>query len=166
MHAAIKSALALALFTGAMAASHAVDAKPTAPHHIATATAAARETARNRAIITDFARRFYTLRQVRSAFEAYVAPDYIQHNPGLGDGREAAIAALTPMFSDPGHSFSIRHIVVDGDLAAIHIFVKPDPAARGAAVADFYRLKDGKIVEHWDVIQPIPQKAANPHPMF
>ena len=120
----------------------------------------------NRRIIEDFARLFYVERDVRQAFETYVAPGYVQHNPGVPDGREAAIALLQPMFSDPKHSFEVRKIIVDGDLAAIHIFAKPDPAARGAAVADFYRLKDGKIVEHWDVIQPIPEKSANAHPMF
>lgn len=120
----------------------------------------------NRRIIEDFARLFYVERDVRQAFETYVAPDYIQHNPGVADGREAAIALLQPMFSDRNRSFEVRKILVDGDLAAIHIFARPDPAARGAAVADFYRLKDGKIVEHWDVIQPIPEKSANAHPMF
>ena len=120
----------------------------------------------NRRIIEDFARMFYVERDVRQAFETYVAPDYIQHNPGVPDGREAAIALLQPMFSDRNRSFEVRKIIVDGDLAAIHIFARPDPAARGAAVADFYRLKDGKIVEHWDVIQPIPEKSANAHPMF
>lgn len=120
----------------------------------------------NRRIVEDFARMFYVERDVRQAFETYVAPDYIQHNPGVPDGREAAIALLQPMFSDRNRSFEVRRILVDGDLAAIHIFARPDPAARGAAVADFYRLKDGKIVEHWDVIQPIPEKSANAHPMF
>lgn len=120
----------------------------------------------NRRIIEDFARLFYVERDVRQAFETYVVPDYIQHNPGVPDGREAAIALLQPMFSDRNRSFEVRKIIVDGDLAAIHIFARPDPAARGAAVADFYRLKDGKIVEHWDVIQPIPEKSANAHPMF
>lgn len=120
----------------------------------------------NRRVIEDFARLFYGERDVKQAFETYVAPDYIQHNPGVPDGRDAAIALLQPMFSDRNRSFEVRKIIVDGDLAAIHIFVKPEPAARGAAVADFYRLKDGKIVEHWDVIQPIPEKSANAHPMF
>ncbi|MGE8134739.1 nuclear transport factor 2 family protein [Novosphingobium subterraneum] len=120
----------------------------------------------NRRIVEDFARMFYVERDVRQAFETYVAPDYIQHNPGVPDGREAAIALLQPMFSDRNRSFEVRKILVDGDFAAIHIFARPDPAARGAAVADFYRLKDGKIVEHWDVIQPIPEKSANAHPMF
>ena len=48
----------------------------------------------------------------------------------------------------------------------IHLHGQPDPASRGGAVADIYRLKDGKIVEHWDVLQPVPETSANPHPMF
>ena len=160
---------ALAMIMGTLAFAQPVASQARAVHTPRATTTAkdhAALTARNRAIITAFAHQFYTLRQVRAAFDAYVAPDYIQHNPGLADGREAAVAGLATMFADPGHSFEIRHIVVDGDLAAVHLFVKPDPAARGAAVADFYRLKDGKIVEHWDVIQPIPAQSANSHPMF
>ena len=49
----------------------------------------------NRAIITEFARLFYVERDVKTAFETYVVPDYIQHNPGLTDGRDAAIAAVS-----------------------------------------------------------------------
>lgn len=121
---------------------------------------------RNRAVIQDFARIFYAERDVRRAFEAHVAPDYIQHNPGIADGRDAAIAALEPMFSAPGARFEVKRILVDGDHAAIHLFGQGNPATRGAAVADIYRLKDGKIVEHWDVLQPMPEASANPHPMF
>jgi predicted SnoaL-like aldol condensation-catalyzing enzyme len=120
----------------------------------------------NRAIVKEFARQFYTERDVRRAFETYVVPDYIQHNPGLPDGREAAIAALVPMFADRSKSFAVQRILVDGDLAVIHIFVKPTPDSRGAAVFDMFRLKDGKIVEHWDAIQPVPENSANAHPMF
>lgn len=124
------------------------------------------ETERNRAIVADFARTFYTERDVPKAFATHVAPDYIQHNPGIADGRDAAVAALTPMFSAPGAKFEVKRIVVDGEYAVIHLFGQGDPATPGAAVADIYRLKDGKIVEHWDVLQPMPDKSANPHPMF
>lgn len=120
----------------------------------------------NRAIITDFARLFYTEREVRTAFETYVAPDYVQHNPGIADGREEAVAALAPMFADRVKTFQIKRILVDGDMAVIHVHVKPTPDSRGASVFDMYRLKDGRIVEHWDAIQPVPEKSANPHPMF
>ena len=123
-------------------------------------------TERNREIVTAFAEQFYGRRDVAGAFERFVVPDYIQHNPGLPDGREAAVAALAPKFSTPGARFDVKRIIVDGDLAVIHLHGRTDPATAGGAVADIYRLKDGKIVEHWDVIQPIPASARNPHPMF
>jgi predicted SnoaL-like aldol condensation-catalyzing enzyme len=120
----------------------------------------------NRAIVTEFTRLFYTERDVQRAFETYVAPDYIQHNPGLADGRAAAIVALGPMFADRTKSFTIKRVLVDGDMAVIHVHVRPTPESRGAAVFDMFRLKDGKIVEHWDAIQPVPDQSANAHPMF
>lgn len=124
------------------------------------------ETERNRKVVEDFARTFYIEKNVPKAFAAHVAPEYIQHNPGIADGRDAAVAALTPMFSAPGARFDVKRIVVEGDYALIHLFGQGDPETPGAAVADIYRLKNGKIVEHWDVLQPMPAKSANPHPMF
>ena len=129
-------------------------------------TASSHETAGNRQIIQEFADLFYRQHKVREAFELYVSPNYIQHNPGLKDGRTAAIEALTPLFSNPGATFEIKRILVDGNLAAIHLFGRGDPKTKGAAVVDLYRLDEGKIVEHWDVIQPLPDASKNPHPMF
>lgn len=115
----------------------------------------------NRRMITEFARIFYTERDVKKAFEAYVSDHYVQHNPNIADGREAAIAALAPKFSAPGARFDIRRIVVDGNLAVIHLRGRPSPDALGGAVADIYRIENGKIVEHWDVLQAIPAKSVN-----
>ena len=56
----------------------------------------------------------------------------------------------------------MKRILVDGDLAAIHLFGCGDPSTPGAAVVDLYRLEDGKIVEHWDVIQPMPEIVHQP----
>lgn len=121
----------------------------------------------NRAIVTRFADLFYRQKRVEEAFLTYVAPDYIQHNPGIADGREAAMTALEPLFARPDHSFAVERILVDGDFAAIHVRVSsPTPPGHGAAVVDLYRLAGGKIVEHWDVIQLVPEKSANSHPMF
>jgi predicted SnoaL-like aldol condensation-catalyzing enzyme len=120
----------------------------------------------NRAIVTDFARLFYTERDVPKAFGTYVVEDYIQHNPGVADGRDAAVAMLDPMFSEAGREFRIKQILVDGDMAVIHVHAIPAPGERGASVFDMYRLEGGKIVEHWDAIQPVPETSANPHPMF
>jgi predicted SnoaL-like aldol condensation-catalyzing enzyme len=111
--------------------------------------------AANRALMSRFAEQFYARKDVRGAFEAYVESDYIQHNPGLRDGRDAAVAALTPMFATAGAQFEVKHLLVDGDLALIHLFGRGDPATTGAAVVDLYRLHAGRIVEHWDVIQSI-----------
>lgn len=120
----------------------------------------------NRAIIKHFARLFYTERKVKQAFETYVAPNYVQHNPGIADGRDAAVAALADMFADPAKHFTIEQVLVDGDMAVIHVHAIPTPGSHGASVFDMYRMKDGKIVEHWDAIQLVPEKAANSHPMF
>jgi predicted SnoaL-like aldol condensation-catalyzing enzyme len=124
------------------------------------------ETERNRVVVTDFARLFYEQRDVRAAFEKYVAADYIQHNPGIGDGRDAAIVALEPMLSRPGSRFEVKRILVDGDMAMIHLHGRGGNEGRGGAVADIYRLKDGRIVEHWDVLQPIVETTVSKHPYF
>lgn len=123
-------------------------------------------TERNRIIVLAFVDLLYRERQVRLAFERYVIPDYVQHNPNIADGREAAIAALVPLFSSPEASFDVKRILVDDDLAAIHLHGRRSSATPGGAVVDLFRLEDGQIVEHWDVLQPMPESAANPHPMF
>ena len=121
------------------------------------------ETVANRSIVDDFVELLYVHRAVRLAFERHVALGYIQHNPSLPDGREAAIELLEPMFSSP--SFTKR-VLVDANLAAIHIHARPTPDVLGGAVVDIFRLEGGKIVEHWDVLQPWPETSVNPHPMF
>lgn len=121
----------------------------------------------NRAIIRDFARLFYTEKNVERAFRVHVAPKYIQHNPGIADGREAAIQALRPLFSPQSpQRFKIEHILVDGDLAAIHVLAIDGRNGAHTAVVDLYRLSKGHIVEHWDVLQPVPAHSKNAHPMF
>jgi predicted SnoaL-like aldol condensation-catalyzing enzyme len=119
----------------------------------------------NRTIVTEFARLFYTERDVEAAFASFVAVDYIQHNPTVPDGRDAAVAMLAPKFSTPGAAFDIQRILVDGDLALIHVKAS-FPGNPVAAVADIYRLDGGKVVEHWDVLQRMPDEVANDHPMF
>lgn len=119
-----------------------------------------------RAIVEDFANLFYRQRDIRSAFKRHVAADYVQHNPNILDGRDAAIAALEPMMTSPGARFEVKRILVDGDLAAIHLHAMPRPDSAGGAVVDLFRLVDGKIVEHWDVLQAMPENPVNPRAMF
>ena len=118
-----------------------------------------------RELFAEFAELMYGERDVRAAFDRYVAVDYVQHNPGLADGRDAARDALAGKFADPDFDVEVVRMLVDGDLCVLHI-----RASRGgepaAAVVDLYRAEDDRIVEHWDVIQPWPTTAANDHPMF
>jgi len=120
----------------------------------------------NRRLVSDFVHRFYDQRDVRGAFERYVAPDYVQHNPNIADGREAAIVALTPLFANREVQLQVRHVIVDGDMVVVHLLARENPAARGAAVADIFRISGGRIVEHWDILEDIPEHSLNPHPMF
>ncbi|MBU6207606.1 MAG: nuclear transport factor 2 family protein [Alphaproteobacteria bacterium] len=118
-------------------------------------------------IATRFFHTFYDELQPRAAFMRWVAPDYIQHNPIAADGRDNAINALEPLFkSAPGMHYEIKRIIADGPLVAVHSFARFSPSDKGSAIVDIVRVQGCHIVEHWDVIQPMPDKSANPHPMF
>jgi predicted SnoaL-like aldol condensation-catalyzing enzyme len=123
------------------------------------------ETEINRRVITEFARMTYIERDPAAALEKFASPNYIQHNAMLPDGWGAAAAFLTKMYSDPNSSFEVQRVLVDGELAALH--VRAHPVGRPLlAVIDIYRLENALIVEHWDVIQEVPNDSVNPHPMF
>jgi len=120
----------------------------------------------NRAAFERFVEIFYTQKRVREAFDFLVAEDYRQHNPTIPDGPEAAVRMLTPKFDgSPDSRFEVQRILVDGDLALVHVRAS-GPGRPDAAVADIYRFENGRIVEHWDVLQPVPQDPVHDHPMF
>ena len=119
----------------------------------------------NRLIVRDFAEIFFHRRDVRKAFEKHVVENYVQHNPTIADGREAAIVALHDNFSHPNARFEIKKILVDEDLAVVHVRAFP-MGGKELAVADFFRLENGKIVEHWDVVQPVPETSLNNNGIF
>ncbi|HEY7484949.1 MAG TPA: ester cyclase [Streptosporangiaceae bacterium] len=114
---------------------------------------------------------FYTLafngKQPAKAVERYVGPVYIQHNPLFADGPEAFIAAVTDFTTQfPQVHVDIRTVIAEGDRVVTHSLLTLDPSDRGTVAADIFRLDRGKIVEHWDVVQPFPETSVNPHPMF
>lgn len=120
----------------------------------------------NRAAFKEFVDLFYTQKRVKDAFDVFVSDDYRQHNPTIGDGPATAVAMLTPKFDgSPDARFEIQRILVDGDLAMVHVKASR-PGVPDAAVADIYRFESGRIVEHWDVLQQVPVHAAHDHPMF
>ncbi|MBV8213098.1 MAG: ester cyclase [Verrucomicrobia bacterium] len=118
-------------------------------------------------IVTDFYYLCFEKKQPRAAFERFVAETLVQHNPVVADGAEPALASLeTHLRENPEIHFSIHRIVAEGDLVVVHALVKNDQLDRGRAVVDIFRVEDERIVEHWDVVQPMPDIAVNLHPMF
>ncbi|MBR1163023.1 nuclear transport factor 2 family protein [Bradyrhizobium elkanii] len=98
---------------------------------------------------------------------AYVGNRYVQHNPGAADGPEGFrkfIGFLREKF--PNSHSEIKRSFVDGDYVILHVHAVREPGTRGNAIVDIFKLEDGKIVEHWDVVQPVPENPANGNTMF
>lgn len=94
-------------------------------------------------------------------------PGYTQHNPMAADGPEGLKGFLQFLRAQyPDSHSEIKRAFADGDYVVLHVHAVRVPGARGSAVVDIFRLENGKIVEHWDVIQEIPEKAANRNGMF
>jgi len=115
---------------------------------------------RNKKIMTDFFDG--NCKHDLSVFDTYVAADLIQHNANLADGRTAFKEFSRQLFqSSPTDGYYyVERVAADGDLVWIHLL---SPGTQHAVVTIF-RLKDGLIREHWDVIQPIPETSLNLHP--
>lgn len=100
-----------------------------------------------------------------SAIDKYIGDVYIQHNPILPDGKEALKEGAAQWFKGaPKEKINIQHIAAEGNFVYIH--TKANRGPKGVSVIDIFRVENGKITEHWDVIQEVPEKSANSHPMF
>lgn len=124
--------------------------------------------AENRRIVLDFYTKALVDKKVRTAFETYMDPAFIEHKPDIETGtREATIKFLEGLVTDiPQARWEIVRSVADDDLVAVHVRFRPAPTAPEYAIADFFRVRDCKIVEHWDVVAPPSEKTGNPHPRF
>jgi len=119
----------------------------------------------NKKIVVEFYQKLFGDKDI-SVIDQYIAEDYIQHNPIAADGRLALKEIATKWLSNqPKIKVDFQKIAADGDLVFLHIKTK-NFSGKALSLIDIFRLKDGKIVEHWDVMQEVPDKSANPHPMF
>jgi predicted SnoaL-like aldol condensation-catalyzing enzyme len=114
---------------------------------------------------------FYDAALNKKDFEAakkYFGAGYKQHNPSAADGPEGLkgfIAFLKDKF--PNNKSEFKRVFADGDYVIVHVHAVREPGTRGFAIIDIFRLdRKGGIVEHWDVVQPVPEKAANENGMF
>jgi predicted SnoaL-like aldol condensation-catalyzing enzyme len=124
----------------------------------------ARELEANKKLVADMYQELFGDKNI-DAIQKYIADDYIQHNPFVADGKQALIDAAKNWFVNASkEKIDIQHIAADKDLVFIHL--KSHMGAKTVSVIDIFRIKNGKIAEHWDVMQEVPEKAANKHPMF
>lgn len=93
--------------------------------------------------------------------------DYVQHNPGLDHGKEALIKFFQDFWDIyPKPGYYLKRTIAENDLVALHYHFQPDPNTEGFAIVDIFRIENGKLVEHWDVCQDMPEKSENSSPMF
>lgn len=113
---------------------------------------------------------FYDAAINQKNFEAaskFLGLRYTQHNPRAADGPEGLkgfLAFLREKF--PDYHSEIKRVFADGDYVILHVHNVPTAGSRGNAIIDIFKLENGKIVEHWDVRQEIPEQAANANTMF
>lgn len=120
----------------------------------------------NRALVIGFYDQFFNRHQVEQAARV-VADDYKQHNPDVPDGKAPFVDYFTGYFEDnPQSRARIVRSATDGDLVYLHVHSTAGSQDLGQAVVDIFRVENGIIVEHWDVIQEVPAKAANDNTMF
>jgi predicted SnoaL-like aldol condensation-catalyzing enzyme len=136
--------------------------------HAATAHAESREQ-RNKNIVVGFYTKAFVDKEPRKAAEAYISESvYIQHNPHVADGRKAFIDFFEPYFASHPELLpsEIKRVMADGDLVMLHVHSRRTLSDRGYAVVDIFRVDGDKIVEHWDVMQPVPESTVSGHPVF
>jgi len=120
----------------------------------------------NRDVVLDFYENGVNRRDYAAAFK-HLGDRYIQHNPDAADGPEGFRELFTFLETKcPKFRVEIKRVFVEGDMVAVHVRSFDGPTKNGEAGVDIFRLEGGKIVEHWDVIQPIPDSLPHSNTMF
>ncbi len=120
----------------------------------------------NKKIVVDFYDKAINQKDFEAASK-HLGSRYTQHNPNAADGPEGLKAFLQFLKEKfPASRSEIKRVFADGDFVILHVHAVREPGARGNAIVDIFKLENGKVVEHWDVVQPIPEKAVNTNGMF
>jgi len=158
--------LALPLAPALLASSALAQQPVSRPQGSEAATAQQEE--ENKRLVVEFYEKAINDKDYDAAAQ-YLGDRYLQHNPTAADGPEGLrgfIDFLRAQF--PQQHNTIKYAYADGDIVILHVHSVREPGTRGRAIVDIFRLENGKVVEHWDVIQDIPDpaEARNANGMF
>ena len=133
---------------------------------VSTVFAATPQEEANRKLVLEFYERVLNQKDADAATQ-YIGSSYKQHNPRVPDG-VAALQGFVRSTKErsPQSKSVVKRSFAEGDHVILHVHATSSPEDRGVAIVDIFRLENGKIVEHWDVIQPVPETAANGNTMF
>ena len=104
---------------------------------------------------------------VREAYAKFVGPGFKHHNPFFEGSPETLMVAMEENARDnPNKTFDVKRAIAEGDLMAVHSHVRLKPGDLGSAVVHLFRFEEGRIVELWDLGQPVPEESPNQYGMF
>jgi len=121
----------------------------------------------NKKIVRNFYEMAFNQHKPTEAAKKYIGDQYIQHNPYVKNGAAAFYGYFEGFFkAHPKSRVEIKRVIAEGDLVVLHLHSRVDENDLGRAIVDIFRVENGKIVEHWDVIQTVPEKSASGNTMF
>ncbi len=121
---------------------------------------------KNKQTVKEFYDLAFNQHQPLEAANKYLAVEYKQHNPTVADGKNGFIAAFGSESKKDKSMVEFKRFIAEDDIVVVHSWGHRSQNDQGVALVDIFRIKENKIVEHWDVIQPIPEKSMNNNTMF
>ncbi|WP_246842837.1 nuclear transport factor 2 family protein [Allokutzneria sp. NRRL B-24872] len=121
----------------------------------------------NKKAVQDFLNLAFNEKRPEEAAAVHLHPDYVQHNPHAPSGATASGRFLRDFVDQfPLLRLAFKRVLADGDYVIVHGHMRLTPESRGSAIVDIVRFEGDRIIEHWDVVQDIPEHSANDNTMF